>query len=118
MMKTMSACALLALLPCVSAADEHWSDVQGAAVRSLVQDKEFGDGVHFAYRFRSNGTFTGMEMGRAERGTWRIVKDEWCWKWTQPPAAEECYRVQRDGTQMRLMRNGSEQWYGTLQTPR
>jgi len=91
---------------------------KGADLRALVQDREFGDGVHFAYVFRTDSTFSGMEMGRKERGTWRIVRDEWCWKWTEPAAAEECYRVQRGGAQVRLMRNGSETWRGTLRKTR
>ena len=115
MMKTMSACALLALLPCVSAADEHWSDVQGAAVRSLVQDKEFGDGVHFAYQFKADGTFTGTEMAKEVSGSWRVAKDELCWHWQRPPGPHECYRVEQDGSHVRLLINGVEAWYGTLQ---
>src|SRR2546427_5173558 len=62
---TVLLCGLLAWLSTASAADkEHWRNVKGASVRSLLQDKEFGDGVHFAYRFKSDGTFSGMEMGR------------------------------------------------------
>ena len=38
-----------------------------------------------------------------------------CWKWTQPPGLEECYQVQQDGAHVRLMLNGSEAWYGTLE---
>jgi len=112
-------CALLALFaPVCAVSEENWRDVKGADLRALVQDREFGDGVHFAYVFRTDSTFSGMEMGRKERGTWRIVRDEWCWKWTKPAAAEECYRVQRGGAQVRLMRNGSETWRGTLRKTR
>ena len=112
-----------ALLPCVFLAlplfaeaqnSEHWRDVEGPSLRSLVESREFGDGVHFAYVFRTDSTFSGMEMGREERGTWRISNGEWCWRWTHPAAAEECYRVQQDGARLRLMQNGSEAWSGTL----
>jgi hypothetical protein len=110
---------LLALFaPVCAVSEENWRDVKGADLRALVQDREFGDGVHFAYVFRTDSTFSGMEMSRKERGTWRIVRDEWCWKWTEPAAAEECYRVQRGGAQVRLMRNGSETWRGTLRKTR
>jgi hypothetical protein len=111
--------ALFALLAPASAADvANWRDVRGTDLRALVEDREFGDGVHFAYVFRADKTFSGMEMGRKERGTWHVAGDEWCWKWIEPAAAEECYRVQHDGTQLRLMRNGSEEWYGTLRKVR
>jgi hypothetical protein len=117
--KTVLPCALLALSALASAADkENWRDVKGADLHALVQDREFGDGVHFAYVFKADRSFSGIEMGREERGTWRIAGDEWCWKWIEPAAAEECYRVQRDRMQVRLMRNGTEEWYGTLRKTR
>ena len=93
---------------------ENWRDVEGRSLRAMVESKEFADGVHFAYVFRTDSTFSGMEMGREEHGTWRIANGEWCWRWTRPAPAEECYRVQEDGARVRLMRNGSEAWSGTL----
>src|SRR2546427_9756062 len=76
---------------------EHWRSVKGAALRTLFQDKEFADGVHFAYQFKARGTFTGTEMSKSVSGSWRVQKDEFCWKWLRPPGAEECYAVQQDG---------------------
>jgi hypothetical protein len=51
---------------------ENWKVVKREAARALFADKEFGDGVHFAYRFRTDGTFSGTEMGKDVRGTWRV----------------------------------------------
>ena len=93
---------------------ENWTAVKGETARSLFADKEFGDGVHFAYQFRADGSFTGTEMGKDVRGRWRVTSSEMCWTWTRPPAAEECYGLLKDGADMRLMRNGYEAWYGTL----
>lgn len=106
---------VLALLPGTSRADEHWRSVKGDSLRALFQDKEFGDGVHFAYRFKRDGSFTGTEMSEEVRGSWRVGKDEVCWKWQQPLEPERCYQVQWDGAHVRLMLGGSEAWYGTLQ---
>ena len=108
-------CGLVAISLPVSGADERWRKVKGASLQSLFQDKEFGDGVHFAYRFKPGGMFSGTEMSREVRGSWRVREDEMCWKWVQPAGAEECYQVQQDGPRVRLMLNGSEAWYGTLQ---
>jgi hypothetical protein len=108
-------CGELAVSTTASAMEkEHWHSVQGASLHTLFQDNEFGDGVHFAYRFKSTGTFDGTEMGREVNGTWRVTKNEFCWKWTRPPGAEECYRVQRDGAHVRLLIDNSEVFYGTL----
>ncbi len=109
---------LVALSLPLLGAEEHWRSVKGAPLQSLFQDKEFGDDVHFAYHFKAGGTFTGTEMARQVSGSWRVKKDEFCWKWLRPPGPEECYQVQQDGVHVRLMRNGSEAWYGTLQKVR
>jgi hypothetical protein len=93
---------------------KSWKIIRGDALHKLFANREFGDGVHFAYRFRAEGTFSGTEMAKDVRGTWRVVRDEMCWKWIHPTAAEECYRVQMNGTEIRLMRNGYEAWSGTL----
>ena len=100
-------------------AEENWKAVKGASLRGLLPGKALGDDVHFAYRFRSDGTFAGTEMGRDVRGKWRVAADEICWTWTRPPGAEECYAVEKDGAALRMLRSGSEAWYGTLKsTPR
>jgi hypothetical protein len=93
---------------------ENWKTVKGEAARALFAGKEFGDGVHFAYRFRTDGSFAGTEMGKDVRGSWRVMKDEMCWKWTRPSGTEECYDLQKNGAEIRLRRNGFEAWYGTL----
>jgi hypothetical protein len=106
--------ALTASFASSAAEKEHWHSVKGVSLQTLFQDKEFGDGVHFAYRFKSGGTFSGTEMGRDVNGTWRVTKNEMCWKWKRPPGPEECYRVQQDGVRVRLMANDSEAFFGTL----
>jgi hypothetical protein len=106
--------ALMASSLAAAADDEHWREVKGARVRSLFSDKEFGDGVHFAYQFKADGTFTGTEMAKQVSGSWRVAKDEFCWHWQRPPGPRECYRVEQDGSHVRLLINGVEAWYGTL----
>ena len=98
-----------------SAQSEHWRDVKGHALRDLFKDKEFADGVHFAYQFKRDGTFTGTEMSKAVSGSWRVRENQFCWKWTRPPGPGECYEVQEEGSHIRLLINRSEAWYGTLE---
>ena len=88
--------------------------VRGPQLRVLFAAKEFGDGVHFAYQLRADGTFTGTEMARDVTGRWRTTEREFCWRWTKPRGAEECYDVEQSGGEVRLLRNRSEDWYGTL----
>ena len=115
-MKPALLCALLTFVAPSSAVEkEHWRNVRGAALKTLFQDKEFADGVHFAYQFKAGGAFTGTEMSKRVSGSWRVQENELCWKWLRPPGPEECYAVQQDGPHVRLLINGSEAWYGTLQ---
>lgn len=109
---------VLIVLACVAggaAAQEQWRDVRGAALTAMFSNKEFADGVHFAYQFRADGSFTGTEMSKDVSGSWRVRKDAFCWKWVRPTGPDECYEVQQDGTHVRLLINGSEAWYGTLE---
>lgn len=105
---------VLASLAGTACAQEHWRIVNGPALGALFSDKEFGDGVHFAYQFKADGTFTGTEMSKTVSGSWRVRQNELCWKWLRPPGPDECYEVQQDGTHVRLLINRSEAWYGTL----
>ncbi|TMH64088.1 MAG: hypothetical protein E6H57_16220 [Betaproteobacteria bacterium] len=115
-MTTALLCAFLTLVASSSAAEkEHWRSVKGTSLQKLFQDKEFADGVHFAYQFKAGGTFAGTEMSKRVSGSWRVQGNEFCWKWVRPPDPEECYAVQQDGAHVRLLINGSEAWYGTLQ---
>ena len=100
--------------PLAGAAEAHWQAVTGAPLQTLFRDREYGDGVHFAYQFRRNGTFTGTEMGRSVEGNWRASGNEICWTWRRPRSAEECYRAQKQGVEVRLFANGIEAWNGTL----
>ena len=117
--RSKAASFVLAALACLAAqAAENWKAVKGPALRSTFAGKEYGDDVHYAYRFRPDGTFSGTEMAKDVRGTWRVTDSEICWRWTRPRGAEECYRVERDGTAVRLLKDGSEAWFGTLKPGR
>ena len=90
-------CGLLALVPLVPGAEEHWRSVKGDSLRTLFQDREFGDGVHFAYQFKAGGVFTGTEMSKEVRDSWRVSKNELCWKWQRLFGSEECYGTLQSG---------------------
>ena len=91
-----------------------WRSVRGADLPALFVDHELADGVHYAYQFRSDGTFTGSSMGKAIRGTWRIAGDEFCWTQPRRAAAEECLDVERSGSSIRLLRDGYEAFSAAL----
>lgn len=94
--------------------EKGWRNVSGAELKKLFADHELGDGVHYAYRFRSSGTFSGTEMGKDVRGTWKATAKQICWAWIKPAGSEECYEVRRNGHDVKLFRNGYEAFFGTL----
>ena len=83
-------------------------------MRAFFVDHELADGVHYAYQFRSDGTFTGFNMGKAIRGTWRLSGKEFCWTRTKRAAEEECFEVKRRDKSVRFLRDGYESLSGTL----
>jgi hypothetical protein len=97
---------------------DGWMTVSGNALRGLVAGKELGDGTHFAYAFGANGTFSGVEMGKDVRGSWRTTIREICMRWTRPSSAEECYVVRQKGHEISFMRDGVEAWSGNLKPSR
>src|SRR3989442_13726943 len=51
-------CGLVGLSLPALGAEERWRSVTAASLQKLFQDKEFGDGVHFAYHLKADDTFT------------------------------------------------------------
>ncbi len=107
---------LAAMVVCFTPAQGElsWRSVRGADLHALFVDHELADGVHYAYQFRSDGTFTGFSMGKAIRGTWRIAGDEFCWTQARRASAEECFDVERSGTSVRLLRDRYEVFSAAL----
>jgi len=95
-------------------ADALWRSVRGADLRAMFVDHELADGVHYAYQFGGNGTFSGFAMGKEIHGTWRLVGDEFCWMQRKFTAVEECFEVERRGSEIRFLRDGYEAFSGQL----
>ena len=95
-------------------ADAVWRSVRGADLRSTFVDHELADGVHFAYQFRGDGTFAGFAMGKEIHGTWRLAGNEFCWMQRKFTAVEECFEVERRGSEIRFLRDGYAAFSGNL----
>jgi hypothetical protein len=91
-----------------------WKSVRGAELRAMFIDHELADGVHYAYQFRSGGNFTGFAMGKEIHGTWRLAGNEFCWMQRRFTAVEECFEVERRGSEIRFLRDGYEAFSGNL----
>ena len=107
---------LLAILAGIASvrAEGDWQNVRGPDLRDMFIDHELADGVHYAYQFRGDGTFTGFNMGKEIRGTWRVAGTEFCWTQRKSMAVEECFEVERRGNELRLLRDGYGAFSGKL----
>ena len=107
----------LALSACatgIAGQDGQWRSVRGKALQELFADQDLGDGVHYAYQFHRDGQLTGMNMGKLERGTWKVSSSELCYAWNRRKREEECYEVRRRGNEVRMILDGYEAFSGTL----
>lgn len=91
-----------------------WESVRGAELRALFIDHELADGVHYAYQFRGDGAFSGFNMGREIHGTWRLAGSEFCWTQRKSAPTEECFEVERRGSEIRFLRDSYEAFSGNL----
>lgn len=105
---------ILSFSACAAGHDGQWRLVRGDALRELFADRDLGDGVHYAYQFHRDGLLTGMNMGKAERGAWKVSSSELCYLWSRRKSQEECYEVRRRGDEVRLFRDGYEAFSGIL----
>jgi len=107
---------LMALLVGISHAQAEvpWRSVRGAELREIFVDHELADGVHYAYQFRGNGTFTGFSMAREIHGTWRLAGNEFCWTQRKAKPVEECFEVERRGSAIRFLRDSYEAFSGHM----
>ena len=107
-------CSLLVVGATSVNAEATWHAVRSTDLRPLFVEQELADGTHFAYQFHGSGVFTGIEMGRDVRGKWRSVDGEFCWTWLKPAGAEECFTVEQNKNDVRLLRDGAQFLDGTL----
>jgi hypothetical protein len=105
---------MLGELKDVGAANVEWPLVAGPELHRLFEQHELGDGTHYAYRFNRDGSFTGTELTRPVRGTWRTTPHYLCWSWISPAGAEECYEVRHLHNDVRMYRGGRQTNDGTL----
>ncbi len=113
MLRRLLLVAILAEIP-HSQADATWRSVRGTELRGMFSDHELADGVHYAYQFRGNGTFTGFNMGKEIHGTWRLAGNEFCWTQRRATQVEQCFEVERRVREIRLLRDGYEAFSGVL----
>ncbi len=96
------------------AADKGWGTLRGEVLTHAFANRDFGDGVHFAYQYQENGKLHGMNMGKPGQGHWRVARNQLCWRWARSKDPEECFEVRQHGPAVRLFLDGQEVLSGNL----
>lgn len=111
------AVATLAVVFHARATDHSWVTLRGNALTQAFANRDFGDGVHFAYQFLVNGELRGMNMGKPAQGHWRVTGNQLCWRWAKSKDPEECYEVRQQSQAVHLFLDGQEMLSGNLTPP-
>lgn len=77
--------------------------LRGPEIRRAFLHHRFANGSHYAWTYRADGSIDGISLGKPLRGRWRIVGNLLCQTLDSP---EACSTVERDGSQVRLRREG------------
>lgn len=90
--------------------------LRGAAVEKLLAGREYGDGVHWRYSFKSGGVVVAYAMGRRREMRWRVGGNELCWR--TGTAQEDCFEVWVSGSSVQLLPRGiGTPFEGTVSRP-
>lgn len=86
----------------------------GTEIRRQIVGKEVTDGSHWRQAFLSNGVLEEVNLGRPERGSWRIAGNRLCT--TTRLDGDACYEIWRSGDQVHFRITADvERYSGRLQ---
>lgn len=78
--------------------------LKGGAIRAAFTGHRLGDGSHFRWRYRADGTIEGKSLGKTIEGRWRVQGDQLCETFDEP---ETCFYVALQGDSVTLSRDGT-----------
>jgi hypothetical protein len=106
--------SLVMLAMAAARAEEPWQHLSDMAIRSALSGRELSGNSRFKHRYLADGQVEGMDSGRPFEGRWRVERDELCVARTMPQLNDECYEVQRKGTEFRFLQDGYVIFQGRL----
>jgi len=105
-------CALQATRPTLAA--DMFKRLTAAEIRARIIGNVVTDESHWSDRFEPGGTFIGIELGKVERGTWRLAGDQLCLKRQAQKPVTECFEVWLDDDEVEYRRDGVTVGSGVL----
>jgi len=105
-------CALQATRPTLAA--DTFKRLTAAEIRARIIGNVVTDESHWSDRFEPGGTFIGIELGKVERGTWRLAGDQLCLKRQAEKPVTECFEVWLDDDEVEYRRDGVTVGSGVL----
>jgi hypothetical protein len=92
---------VLATTPAVVAEEAVFRKVAGSDIRKLFVGREFSDAVHWAERYRSDGSLHGSGSGRRYAKRWAVRDGQLC---VTGDEGADCREVWRAGEKVELRR--------------
>jgi len=87
----LGCCALLATGSTLAA--DTFKRLTAAEIRARIIGNVVTDESHWSDRFEAEGIFIGIELGKVERGTWRLAGDQLCLKRQTEKPVTECFEI-------------------------
>ena len=84
---------------------DSYHRLDATQIRKTLVSHQFTDEVHWAERYRPDGTIEGASMGRTFVKNWRVQANELCIRDTK---GEICYEVWRAGKTVEFRRSGGD----------
>ena len=104
-----------ALQPTASTlAADTFKRLTAAEIRARIIGNVVTDESQWSDRFEPGGIFIGMELGKVERGTWRLAGDRLCVKRQAEKPVTECFEVWLDDEEIEYRRDGVTVGSGVL----
>jgi hypothetical protein len=105
-------CALQPIGPTLAA--DTFKRLTAAEIRARIIGNVVTDESHWSDRFEPEGIFIGIELGKVERGTWRLAGDQLCVKRQTGKPVTECFEIWLDHDEVEYRRDGVTVGSGVL----
>src|SRR5262245_51082760 len=95
-------------------ATDTFKRLTAAEIRARIIGNVVTDESHWSDRFEPGGIFIGIELGKVERGTWRLAGDQLCVKRQAGKPVTECFEIWLDQDEVEYRRDGVTVGAGVL----
>jgi hypothetical protein len=111
-----AACALVVAVTMSAPAQDAFTELNGAQIKSVLSNKVVTDDQHWGHHYLSDGRVTRAEKGRVKPGRWTVENGQLCLMFPEISATQaECFHVYRHGNELQYRdQRGYAVWQGVV----